>query len=208
MICAVCFADTLTLNGTERRTHPFVGGLFPRSNERMLNMYMGCLSCVVKRYLPAAISVLCLGQLPLRAGGDENVNALLDRVLTANKPWLDPSPIQGSYFIVSQTEGEGAAKRYGPFAMTKRGPWKTHSMNPGNQYAGRIGSLIWTPLHHLYYQTVPYAASIMETPIGTTLQPSKSKWSLSPPSKMKSGSPERMATWLRMPTTESNGREC
>ena len=113
-----------------------------------------------KFHLRISLALWCLASVNLQAGGDEDANTLLDRVIKANQPWLAPSPIHGSYSLLRQPAGADAAERIGPCNMTNQGKASSYLNSPASQYADRVGSLVWTPLHQIYRKTSPYTPSL------------------------------------------------
>jgi len=100
-------------------------------------------------------------QIELRADqqSDSNQEAkmLVARMLQANKPWLVPSAIQGTYSLVIRSGGTGGRTILGPYALEKPGP----AFYPGSQHAGRVGSILWTPLHNMVHTQKPCSVQMV-----------------------------------------------
>ena len=110
-------------------------------------------------YLLSFLAGLCLGQNQSRASSDQDAQMLLERTLQANKPWLNPSPIQGSYSLVRLAVGSANLGVTGPFSLAINP--EPLSYNPAYTYACRVGSLIWTPLHNIALAKMPYTVSMI-----------------------------------------------
>ncbi len=75
---------------------------------------------------------------------NEEAQALATRMLEANEPWLNPEKVWISYGIIRILYGEPTS--YGPFTYNRGGP-----------IASRVGSIVWTPLHIMMHDDVPYS---------------------------------------------------
>ncbi|MFH1742163.1 MAG: hypothetical protein ABIH23_24430 [bacterium] len=79
----------------------------------------------------------------------QDVQALIDKVLAVNKPWLDPKRIEATYgFYRESAESEGYILRY-------------TSVNEGGPTAPRMGSVVYTALHAMTHDSISYTAQIV-----------------------------------------------
>lgn len=83
--------------------------------------------------------------------GAEDAAALLARTVEVNRPWLNPSPASGTYSLWRQSVGQ-PDEITGPFSLTGQA---TNGLQFAQPY--RVGSIVWTPLHALARQAIPYA---------------------------------------------------
>jgi RNA polymerase sigma-70 factor (ECF subfamily) len=78
------------------------------------------------------------------AGSDGDAQALIERMLKANQPWIEPTPVKAAYSVLREA---GATKeRSGPFSITPQ----------GCRPAVRVGSIVWTPLHNMAGKAARY----------------------------------------------------
>jgi hypothetical protein len=77
------------------------------------------------------------------AGSDEDAKRLVERVLEANKPWLEPKPVEATYWL--SREAGATKERSGPFLIGK-----------GCKPAVRVGSIVRTPLHNVARKDTRY----------------------------------------------------
>ncbi len=103
---------------------------------------------------------LCLWGLgcACQLGAAEDARALLDRTLQANRRWLDPSPIQGSYYLSIQFTEEPTVRKTGAFSLSTTG--QVASGRSMRTSASRVGSEIWTPLHNILHDHTPYTLTL------------------------------------------------
>jgi RNA polymerase sigma-70 factor (ECF subfamily) len=81
-------------------------------------------------------------------GSDDDAKALIARVLKANRPWLEPKPIEASYSL--HRDARNANEESGPFSVEK-----------GCKPALRVGSIVWTPLHVLAGKDTHYTVHML-----------------------------------------------
>lgn len=109
-----------------------------------------------------AATLLCCGtQLSNRialgadtlADPNQEATTLVARMLEANRPWLIPSPIQGTYFLLRKPGETGDSEVTGPFALESK---RTNTVQ-WTQRISRVGSIVWTPLHNMIQVVRPYS---------------------------------------------------
>lgn len=73
----------------------------------------------------------------------EDAASLVERVLAANKPWIEPKPVAATYSLSGNAHLE--KETLGPFSVSK-----------GCKAAVRVGSIVRTPLHSMLNKEKPY----------------------------------------------------
>ncbi len=74
---------------------------------------------------------------------DETAEALVGRMLEANRPWLDPNRIEAEYWL----------ERISKYGTKDIGPWFVDGSGPNPK---RVGSIVWSPLHIRNYKESGY----------------------------------------------------
>ncbi len=99
---------------------------------------------------------VALGAEPAPDPNQEAVT-LVERMLQVNRPWLLPSPIQGTYSELEKQGGVGDGELTGPFALERKVTVPVTYM----QQVARVGSILWTPLHNMIRGVVPYSVQMI-----------------------------------------------
>jgi hypothetical protein len=86
------------------------------------------------------------------AQADDATN-LVARVLATNSPWLNPTPMTGTYSLLREPDGQTNVLS-GPFSFSDVA---TNGWQFCRPY--RVGSMIWTPLHCMAAGDSPYTVT-------------------------------------------------
>jgi hypothetical protein len=103
--------------------------------------------------LAITTALYLMGEQAWAASAADDAGTLVARVLATNAPWLNPTPMTGTYNLLREPDGQ-------PDVIT--GPFSFSDVaSNGWQFCQpyRVGSMVWTPLHCMAAGDSPYTVT-------------------------------------------------